>query len=195
MSDYTDGDRFKLLEIAALTATTLTGDKRNIVQVRRAILDAQHGARSANLEPSRGDRYETIVTADGPMLVRVPANDPTGEAAIGPDDAGAALRELDRLIGRIDDAFRDLLAIRDEWLPKRGLVKVDDGPGDDWCRSCWRDHRYCEPVSDRYAGLCRWCGDWRAANRQDPPVPILRARHAGERITRQMVERYTRRAS
>lgn len=188
-----DSDRTQKLGIVAATAQRLLDDKRGIVAIHRAIINAQAGPRSANLEPHRGDRYEIVQTVEGPMRARIPTNDPTGEASLEPDVATVAATRLDKLLNQADNVMRDLLAMQDEWLPKQGADKpTEEGPGEDWCRSCWRDNKHCEPACDRYAGLCRWCGDFRAVHKTDPPMPILRARHRGERITTAMVDRYRR---
>lgn len=85
-----------------------------------------------------------------------------------------------------------------------------------WCVSCHRDNGYCEPVSmrpdgtRRYRDFCTWCGEFVAqqerlrkaaqtgAKRKKkkgegtvplPPIELVQARHRGDRITQQMVDR------
>lgn len=60
----------------------------------------------------------------------------------------------------------------------------------EWCVSCYRDNRHCEPAArGRYKGLCRWCGDWQKDYEDVPPLKIVEARHRGQRITTAMAER------
>lgn len=64
-------------------------------------------------------------------------------------------------------------------------VSDDDG----WCISCLRNDNHMEPVwAGRYARLCRWCGEFYASEGVDPPLVLLKARHAGRRITTHMVD-------
>jgi hypothetical protein len=65
-------------------------------------------------------------------------------------------------------------------------------PGEEWCISCYRNDRRCEPSSERYKGRCRWCGSFHATYGQDPPLAIIVARHQGRRITEQMIQRALR---
>lgn len=83
-----------------------------------------------------------------------------------------------------------------------------------WCVSCHRDSGYCEPVSmrpdgtRRYRDFCTWCGEFVAQQerlrkatqtgkrkkKKDgtvplPPIELVQARHRGDRITQQMVDR------
>lgn len=89
--------------------------------------------------------------------------------------------------------FREATAVYDvatRWGQPAAEPVEADAPDDMWCRSCWRDDKHHEPISvGRYKAWCRFCGDWRAANKRLPPVEILEARHRGQRITTQMVDR------
>lgn len=71
-----------------------------------------------------------------------------------------------------------------------GVEPPDDteGPGEGWCRSCFRDGRYFEPAAlNRYANLCRFCGEWKRSEGGLPPMEIMRAKHGGRRITTALV--------
>lgn len=119
-------------------------------------------------------------------------SDPTGQAVA---TAGGieALREFDEACKQ---AFNYLLRadqIRERFLPPlpfKPPARVD-GPGPMWCKSCWRDNKHCEPISDHYArkGLCRWCGDFLGEYGRAAPVEVLEKRHRGQRISQQEVER------
>lgn len=59
---------------------------------------------------------------------------------------------------------------------------------DGYCLSCWRNNQHLTPIETRpngepyYRDRCRWCGEYKAAHRDDPPLEYLRLRHAGRRI-------------
>lgn len=113
------------------------------------------------------------------------------------DPAIRDLATLDRATRHLYANVADIYGVVTAWgQPTRHAQPTDDdgteGPGPDWCRSCWRDDRHCEPV--RAAGLCRWCADWNLANGQLPPVEILRARHQGRRITSALIDTCTKAA-
>lgn len=112
-------------------------------------------------------------------------SDPAGETAIELDHDQAAadhaellalIRQLPRLVALVD---------RYQTRPGSGASLPDV----DWCRSCYRNDRKHEPVGRRpdgtpwYAGLCRWCGDFRAAHGVEPPVELLQKRHIGQRLS------------
>lgn len=185
----------KQLEFVAQVVADLLNPIRGRDAMRANMVNSQAGVRSPNLQPHGGDRYEDIpdpTSPDGMLRVRVPSNDPTGEAALGVDEASQALARLDGLLRQLETACRGLAGLRDEWAPKEGASRPVDGPGEDWCSSCWRDGQHCEPVSGHHAGRCRWCGTWRSEHGEDPPLALLRMHHQGERITVQMAERYSR---
>ena len=66
-------------------------------------------------------------------------------------------------------------------------------PGEDWCLACWKDAKYHSPVAlhpdgrRRFKGLCRWCGEFKAANGFEPPTWLLHEKHRGQAITTGMV--------
>jgi hypothetical protein len=125
--------------------------------------------------------------------------DPTGEAAIGHDQAAADGRELRRLIEHAITTQARIDTIADRY-PSQPLPPpdIEATPGDDWCTSCWKDTRkgghYCEPIglkangTVRYSGLCRWCGDFKANHGFEPTTALVHAKHDGERITPGMVD-------
>lgn len=69
----------------------------------------------------------------------------------------------------------------------RSLRLVAD-PTELWCESCLRTGMR-EPRSERYPTrpLCRWCGDFEAAQGFLPTLDLLDARRDGRRITEAMV--------
>ncbi len=172
-----------------------------LTEARRNMVNAQGG-----FPPGQGfdgggpsDRYETVWMPDEEgvqeqVKVRVPTNDRVGEtvAREQADDASTDLADTDKLVKRIaaDVTFVDRLF--EKWATKtgpRGLGDLEDL----WCVSCHRDHKHCEPVSDRYKGLCRWCGSYKGEYGHLPPLALLERRHRGERITQQMVQQHERR--
>jgi hypothetical protein len=61
-------------------------------------------------------------------------------------------------------AWAQMLDALDALLAHRAALAAGDAvtvTADDWCDNHLRAG-YCEPRSDRYAGLCRACGDYRA---------------------------------
>lgn len=77
--------------------------------------------------------------------------------------------------------------------PGEPAVSAPDDGGDDWCRHCKRHADTLNPVHrDR---LCRWCYDYRAANRQMPPPALVAMHCRGERITTRVLTRYTRKGA
>lgn len=116
-------------------------------------------------------------------------SDPAGETAIelGADQAAADHAELIRLAHQLPRLVA--LVDRYETRPGRGASLPDI----DWCRSCYRNDRHHQPIErDReghayFAGLCRWCGAFKAEHQVEPPLELLRARHLGQRITTRMV--------
>jgi hypothetical protein len=120
-------------------------------------------------------------------------NDPAGEAAITNDRATNHRNEIIRRLRRITTDVRELHALAALYPADPFEPETAHGPGGDWCRSCWRDGQYHQPI-DRdkdgqpyYAGLCRWCGSFNARERFLPPVDLLAHRHRGERVTEGMV--------
>lgn len=116
------------------------------------------------------------------------------------DPAVIDLDNLDRSARRAIAEATVVYDVATRWGTRRkAAIDPDDQPGDEWCRSCWRDIRadrhYCEPVAHgTYARYCRWCGDFYGAYRCDPPLPLVQARHDGQRVTQQMIDRELRRA-
>jgi hypothetical protein len=72
-------------------------------------------------------------------------------------------------------------------LTNRDLMSAQVA-ADGWCVSCFRDDELL-PIALRpngqpfYKDLCRWCGEWKGANGELPPMDVLRARRRGSRIT------------
>lgn len=176
------------LELPALLTTMRWHQRDGMAAIDRA-RTAWCWAHEQDLTACRADG----LTCGGEQVMT--HGDPTGEAAIGHDQAAADGRELRRLIEHAITTQARIDTIADRYpsqpLP---LPDIEATPGDDWCRACWKDGHYCEPVSSkpdgttRYSGLCRWCGEFAKANGFEPPTWLLKRRHAGERITPGMVE-------
>jgi hypothetical protein len=104
-------------------------------------------------------------------------------------------QELDTLTRRITADMARLRFIIHQACPDRPkhLATVDMTAvqlvADGWCPSCFRDDQHLSPISIRpstgepyYRDRCRPCGEWKAANREDPPLEVLRTRHRGGRV-------------
>jgi hypothetical protein len=138
----------------------------------------QHGPSTAGGEPVRRSR-------ETPM----PAVPLEGRDLI------ALNHELRSLMQRLDlDEHRLRIILR---------TAVPDGAGkptsaqktpaqaaiEGWCRSCFRDHGYLEPIAMRpdgnrkYRDYCNWCGGFKGEYGIEPPEQLVEARHRGQRIT------------
>lgn len=123
-------------------------------------------------------------------------SDPTGSAAVTGDRAAENLRLLRREVEQLQLVLHRVVKLTAPY-PTEHLERefVEATPGDEWCRSCWRDGKHCEPVARRsngqawYKGLCRWCGQARKDLGAEPPLWLIERRHRGERVTAAMMER------
>jgi hypothetical protein len=122
-------------------------------------------------------------------------SDPTGTAAVAFDPAASDMATVrKRLDGIVRQAVElaALLAAYPTDVQVREQLGPDDEIGTVWCRCCWKDDKYCEPITTRssgpkagspyYVGLCRWCGQMKAELGFEPPTWMVAMRHRGERI-------------
>jgi len=127
--------------------------------------------------------------------------DPTGDAATTPDPAAAAQATIDRALAALAVAAGTIAAELIAWAPPTTAMQRPDPSSatapDGWCTSCWRDNRTHEPISVRpggtapyYAGLCKWCGDFKNAQGYLPTLPLLRIHHAGRNVGPTDITRY-----
>lgn len=214
----------EICRIAA--SVRLTGEllEANGTRALKATEGWGRGPRSASLESSTSDRYE-IVHQGTPdeFSARVPS-DTVGEAALTPDPYETTRTTLAALIIQADDINLQLRRILYAACPQNTQpASFDpDTPAQisaaGWCISCHRDSGYCEPVAmrpdgtRRYRDFCIWCGEFIATQERLttakkkkakkktgaplPPLELVKARHRGDRITQQMVDRaLTRKAS
>ena len=178
----------------------------------------QPGQAASRLQPSRGRHVEPVRWGDGTIeVVDVPGHDPTGEAAIAqdptidmPDRWLGALADLDRAAARVRRLVDVLLPPQPGTQPAQcetcgapthrprkrdrratGLDVAIEG----WCRSCYRDDQRLVPIdtdrrgSRHYNDVCSWCGRFRVAHRQLPPVAVVRHRHVhGGRVPTSVVD-------
>lgn len=144
------------------------------------------------------ERTVDMCLADGSLCtgeIVAAHSDPTGTAAVSGDRAAADLADLRRLVEMHCRLMDQLHAIATRY-PAQAQTRADveAQPGEDWCRSCWRDRKYHEPVGRKatgvpyYRGLCRWCGQLaRDLGVVLPPLELVERKHRGERITEGMV--------
>lgn len=129
-------------------------------------------------------------------------NDPTGNAAIANLSTNRLTHRIDTAIAAYEKAGRTLTTlllntVRDHAAHEKQVAELadDNGPGADWCASCYRDNRYLEPVAThrdgriKYKGSCNWCHTFDATYRRPPPEQLLAMRHAGKRISQADIER------
>lgn len=157
-------------------------------------------------EPVLDDEGEPVLDDDGRPVTELVAvavpNDPTGEADLHTTDQLRHPR-LVAAVGALDTAATTLEHLIVATVPE--LPTPDDDPGDGWCRSCYRDRRTLTPEDThadgrtKHANACKWCANFRSSHGIDPPIPLLRKRHDGHRIsptdvknTLDAVARYTR---
>lgn len=129
-------------------------------------------------------------------------SDPVGNAAVARDQAARDQRALLHRMQELVSVGTRMLGVVAGYPTSPSELEhptLDDEVGTTWCRSCWKDEKYCEPVSARpdgkpyYVGLCRWCGRTRKAiggdrlvasdQRGDPPTWLVAKHHRGERVT------------
>jgi len=123
-------------------------------------------------------------------------HDPTGDAAVRPDRAVSDQRQLHRHVEAAISHIDAAIAVANGY-PTQAVepADVEPTPGSELCKSCWKDRKYCQPVTLRpdgvpyHSGLCRWCGEARKSIGADPPTWMLERRHRGERITTTMIEK------
>ena len=132
----------------------------------------------------------------------VTVTDPTGDAATTPDVAAAALRTVDVAVAGAALMARLLAVEVTAWSPYTSATERPDPTAavapDGWCSNCWRDDHRHEPVGVRpggtapyYAGLCEWCGRFRAVHKYLPPVELVRIHHsASPRVYDRDIARY-----
>jgi hypothetical protein len=104
-------------------------------------------------------------------------------------------------LNAIDDLVQTLLRRVDVACPPHPMelrnrktndldpVTAADVAAAGWCASCWRNDQQMVPIEkDRhglrfYRDYCRWCGEFKARQKIEPPVSLLALRHEGRRIT------------
>lgn len=115
--------------------------------------------------------------------------------------AGQYHGELADLTARLVADLNRLRKIEEVCTPgkvREPPVQAADIAGEGWCSSCYRDAGWLEPEHEgRYRGLCRFCGEWRAANGEIPPAGLVRWRHRNphRRLTEQVVLQMTKRGA
>lgn len=110
---------------------------------------------------------------------------PVERLATSSDPARDALRRVDRLLESLPVQVKELYSLVTTWGFDRLQGELDLDEQSEWCESCLRLER-CEL---RWRGrLCRWCGDFLAAEGRRPSVDLLDAHHSGKRITQKMIE-------
>lgn len=145
--------------------------------------------RAQSLTPSSGSSY-----IDDDTERPTGHHDPTGDAGIAPDQAARDQREIRRHLQLAMAHLDQAIGIGHSYPSQAGpQPEIDATPGTDWCRCCWKDDHYCEPIPvdtegvPYYRGLCRWCGAFASREGFEPPTDLVVLKHRGERITAPMV--------
>lgn len=130
----------------------------------------------------------------------ITTTDPTGDAALQPDEAATALADHDRDILAAHSILTRAARRATTWQPAviapidRNSPTAPDGK----CVNCWRDDKEQVDIARRadgtpyYAGLCGFCGGFRTDHGVLPPLAILKLHHARPRrnITAAIIERH-----
>jgi hypothetical protein len=117
-------------------------------------------------------------------------SDVVGRMATQPDEARIAQGRLLALVASIGVSAHEVYSLSRTWGFDRhqGKLDIDDAVTAGWCE-CHQRVGLMEPIDrDRYARVCRWCGDFKATEGRFPSADLLLARHEGRRITRAMIE-------
>lgn len=184
--NQTDLDR--IAETVTRAGELLTGGRAHTALDRAWTWRGNLHAPSYDPTGRSGHRHDVYDEAGDTVVVAIP-NDPTGEARTTTTDQ---LRHL-RLVAAIEALFTaaalavELIVDTAPEAPKPPADATD--PGDGWCRSCYRDNRHLTPEHThrdgtvKHRGACSWCAGFRTDYGQDPPLELLRLRHAGKRVT------------
>ena len=197
-------DTRRLLPAADLALVTLDGEASTahdrqhleLPATMHLMRDAMAGQpRAASYTPPSGPSSDRDDPGAADGEVATGHHDPTGDAAISGDRAAKDLRRLRFLVDQRVRITMELDALIASYPTQhQQSADVEPTPGEDWCLACWKDAKYHSPVAlrpnglPRFKGLCRWCGEFKAVNRFEPPTWLLALRHQGERITEGMVD-------
>lgn len=109
----------------------------------------------------------------------------TQSAALHPDPARDARRDLERNVKALRNAAVNLDGQRQAWLVTTNEKPV--GERDEGCDSCKRAKVWSPRRED--GRLCQWCADWNRSEGQYPPQNVLEAHHQGKRITNVLLDK------
>lgn len=157
------------------------------------------------------EHERTVVQCDAEGLVCTDLStprgisDPVGLAATSNDPAAADLRRVRHLLDQLVRTTLELVAIADAYPTTAIQIEKFDASdlvGTEWCRCCWKDDKYCEPIALRtsgaqagkpyFSGLCLWCGRMKNTLGFDPPTWMVELHHRGERIGPGLIEKAMR---
>lgn len=126
--------------------------------------------------PEPGDDETDVLRREGRSDIE--EEDRKGDAA-----ASRYKAELSKLTDGIGARLSRLTTIVNICNPERpGRITKGDQTAaqvaaEGWCVSCWRDDQTFEMLATgQYRDRCRFCGDWKGAHGEDPPVWLLRKR-------------------
>ena len=116
----------------------------------------------------------------------------TDSAMVDLDELGRLVAELRPRVDRLRTVTQRWgFAVTGEWEPVRrprpGKPTEHAVNAERWCTSHERIG-VAEPVRAR--GLCRWCGEFEAAQQMLPPLGVLEAHARGQRITTALIEQF-----
>lgn len=110
------------------------------------------------------------------------------------------LNQLDELVQTILRRIDVALPSNPEDVKNRRTGDLDpitaaDVAAAGWCASCWRNDQQMVPIEVHkktglryYTSMCKWCGEFTSTWKTEPPLEILKLRHAGRRISVEAAE-------
>lgn len=187
-------------KLVVLTAELMADAAASVHRALRNLSDLEPGFGSTtpgNGSPGggKGARVTEVTDREGTDWVPVTSVEASvlSGRLVDDDRALRAERQIARmakLAHRAARELRDLCLTYDYPVggefgrPRTGQATETVEQAEKWCTSCARLHR----AESRYRGeLCRWCYDFTATEKIEPPLDILDAHHRGMRITTAMV--------
>lgn len=118
-------------------------------------------------------------------------SDPTGAQALTDDQVRRDLNTAHKAIDQAHSAFVTLSNLWQSYVPNPREVerRAKAAATVDEIEAC-RTHRAAGlfmVAGDRYKGMCRRCGDFRAAHNVDPSPALIRALDSGRRLTPKLI--------
>lgn len=109
----------------------------------------------------------------------------TERKALDSDDPARAAR--DKLIKAVLSAWATIVHVEQLIEENEPPDSVYEGTPKGWCASCYRIDQSHSPTGREYAGLCNWCGRFKAVHQQLPTEKLVNHHLDGKRITTKLL--------